>query len=127
MDSSPKFWQTLLLMQLAVMAIVITSAYLGMPVIEYKKYDVLMHFLLFGSTSYLAYRASNRRKEVFFTRFILPFWPVVILLLSCFEECLQLLSTHRTFSLLDMSSNIIGVCFFYLMDELWLRWSFANK
>lgn len=122
-----KFWQILLTIHLFAMVLVVTSAYIGKPVVHYKEYDFYMHFILFGTTSYLAYRASNRRKEVFFNKLIMPFWPTLILLFSCVEETLQIFSEHRTFSLMDMISNVLGILAFYALDTLWMRWSFANK
>ena len=118
--NSPKIWRWLLGLQLLVMLIIMSTAYMGKPIVEYKGYDLYLHFLLFGFTSYLAYRASNRKK-IAFTYAILPFWPLIFLLFSCTEECLQAFSSHRTFSLLDMSANILGITSFYLIDRFWIQ------
>jgi len=114
-----KIWRALFFLQLTLMLIVMISSYMGTPILEYKGFDLYLHFILFGLTSYLAYRASKRKKITVYT-WQLPLWPLTFLILSCTEECLQALSIHRTFSLLDMSANIIGILSFYLIDT-WLE------
>ncbi|MGB0522053.1 MAG: hypothetical protein ACPGJS_03795 [Flammeovirgaceae bacterium] len=126
MDSNLSFWRILMAFQLTALLIVMGSAYIGTPVVHYKQYDFYVHFLLFGITSYLAHRASNRKKTLFF-KVVLPVWPVIFIVLSCLEESLQLLSEHRTFSLFDMLGNVFGITFFSVLDNLWLKWTMSNE
>lgn len=119
-NNSLHIWRWLLSLQVLVMLIVMISSYMGKPIVEYKGYDLYLHFLLFGITSYLAYRASDRKK-IDVKGFNLPLWPFIFLVFSCTEECLQTLSSHRTFSLLDMAANILGIISFYLIDRFWIQ------
>ena len=120
MNDSIKIWRLLLTLQISMMLVAMITAYIGQPIVRYKGYDLYLHFLLFGSLSYLAYRASNR-KMLHLSYGVLPLWPILFLLFSCTEECLQAFSSYRTFSLLDMSANVLGIISFYLADRFWFQ------
>ena len=126
MTNNLKIWRILLLLQLLAMVVVITSAYLGHPLVYYKEFDFYTHFALFGFTSYLAYRSSNRKK-VYFLNILWPLWPMMFLVISSLEEGLQSFSIHRTFSMWDMAGNFLGIICFYLIDTWLLNYNLANR
>lgn len=79
--------------------------------------DKLAHFLLFGWLTYLlSFAIRHRTIQVVTIR--LPLAPVILLVATFMEECSQIVLESRTFSLLDMLANILGVaCFGYIANS----------
>lgn len=73
--------------------------------------DKLGHFFLYGLLTYLmSFALRQRRFKLLNIR--IPLAPFIMLIATFMEECSQIMQEFRTFSLLDMLANIIGVvCF----------------
>ena len=73
--------------------------------------DKAGHFFLFGLLTYLLNFAMKHRSFKLMTIRI-PMAPVIMLIATFIEECSQISQEFRTFSLLDMLANALGiVCF----------------
>ncbi len=73
--------------------------------------DKLGHFFLYGLLTYLMSFALKHRSIKLMTIRI-PMAPVIMLIATFMEECSQITQEFRTFSLLDMLANAVGiVCF----------------
>ncbi|MFH2095090.1 MAG: VanZ family protein [Bacteroidota bacterium] len=111
-----RIWRVLLFAYLIILLCISLSAYFDLlPEILNKipNYDIIMHFILLGFAGYLSHRALNRR---FWLNGWIPAGPVIVSLLSVVEECSQMLSPVRSFSLQDMLANLSGIAIFYLAD-----------
>ena len=76
--------------------------------------DKLGHFFLYGLLTYLLSFALKHRSFQLMTIRI-PLAPLIMLIATFMEECSQISQEFRTFSLLDMLANTIGVvCFGFL-------------
>lgn len=82
-------------------------------------YDVYGHFILYGIASFLSHLALGGRKIVIY-RFFLPLGPFLFAIVTVAEEIMQTHFPTRTFSLLDLSSSLIGIIIFYYLAELWI-------
>ena len=96
------------------------SAYLKIIPSEIKQfpyYDTILHFLLMGFSAFLGHLAFNKRKISIFN-FSLPLVPIIISFFVLFEECLQILSPHRSFDLVDLAADFIGIVLFTCLAEI---------
>ena len=73
--------------------------------------DKAGHFFLYGLLTYLlSFALKHRSLQLMAIR--IPLAPVIMLIATFMEECSQISQEFRTFSLLDMLANAIGiVCF----------------
>lgn len=111
-----KNWAIACCCYFAVLLAIILFADLGMlPVRELSKiphYDTIGHFFLYGIASYLSYRALRKRAIAIFG-YNLPLGPAIFTIFTIFEEVLQAILPHRTFSLLDLGASFLGIVVFY--------------
>lgn len=76
-----------------------------------KHADKVAHFLLFGLLTYLlSFALRHKRIKLMTIRISLA--PVIMLIATFVEECSQIGLESRTFSLLDMLANLVGVLYF---------------
>jgi VanZ family protein len=73
--------------------------------------DKLGHFMLYGTLSLLAVIAVTD-KYLLVNKFRIPIGAIIVLLIAIAEELTQLFLSQRTFDLLDISANIVGVFIF---------------
>ena len=73
--------------------------------------DKAGHFFLYGLLTYLlSFALKHRSLQLMAIR--IPLAPVIMLIATFMEECSQISQEFRTFSLLDMLANAMGiVCF----------------
>lgn len=99
---------------MAFLALIIGLAYgdvLSERMIYFPGYDLVGHFLLMGFAAFLLHLALNRRK-VPVGRWALPAAVLWLAPISALEEAAQMLSPVRTFSWLDLLSNVAGILLF---------------
>lgn len=73
--------------------------------------DKLGHFFLYGLLTYLL-SIALKHKSIQLMTIRIRLAPVIMLLATFMEECSQIMQQFRTFSLLDMLANAVGVlCF----------------
>ncbi|BAY81363.1 hypothetical protein NIES267_08390 [Calothrix parasitica NIES-267] len=97
------------------------SAYLKMIPNEIERfpyYDTILHFLLMGFSAFLGHLAFNKRK-INILNIPLPLVPIIISIVVLIEECLQMLSPHRSFDLVDLAADFSGIVLFTLLAEMW--------
>ncbi|NLG49109.1 MAG: VanZ family protein [Chloroflexi bacterium] len=114
---SPR-WAAAFVAYLLVLAAIVWLAYLRLIPTELGYipfYDTIGHFGLLGSAAYLSHRALNRR-AVRVWRWRLPVGPMLVAALAFGEECSQMFSPYRTFSLSDMLADLGGILFFLWLD-----------
>ena len=95
------------------------SAYLKIIPNEIERfpyYDTILHFLLMGFSAFLGHLAFNKRKIDIFN-IPVPFVPIVISIIVLIEECLQMFSPHRSFDLVDLAADFLGIVFFTFLAE----------
>lgn len=114
-----KRWTWYFILYLFFCAVIAVNAYRnGLPaelsVIPY--YDTMAHFLLIGWLGFLAHKAVNEH-SLTVKNFSIALGPLVIAFLSIMDESCQTLSPNRTFSLLDLSMNLSGILFFYIVNQ----------
>lgn len=79
--------------------------------------DKMMHFLLIGTITLLVNLSLRLRiVKMFGIKILLG--TVVIFCLTTLEECSQMFLPNRSFDLLDMSANILGIIVFSLFALL---------
>ena len=91
-------------------------AYLKILPPQLAVYDKLGHFILLGFASFLSHQALGRRM-VGAIAFLIPLGPLLVTFFSLIDECLQILSSARSFSLIDLGANWIGIWVFYWLGE----------
>ncbi|MEL6459925.1 MAG: VanZ family protein [Cyanobacteria bacterium J06621_15] len=97
------------------------SAYLKIIPNEIERfpyYDTILHFILMGFSAFLGHLAFNKRKINIFT-IPLPLVPIIISIVVLIEECLQIFSPNRSFDLVDLAADFLGIVFFTLLAEKW--------
>lgn len=115
-----KKWAIACSCYLAVLLAIMLFADLGMlPVQELSKipnYDIIGHFFLYGIASYLSHRALAKR-AIGIIGYPFPLGPTIFSIFTVFEELLQQILPHRTFSLLDLGASLLGIVVFYGIGE----------
>lgn len=87
--------------------------------------DKLGHFFLYGLLTYLmSFALRQRRFKLLHIR--IPLAPIIMLIGTFMEECSQIMQEFRTFSLLDMLANIIGIMCFWSL-AIWSSKSKSSK
>ena len=82
--------------------------------------DKVAHFLLFGLLTYsLSFAIKHRRLKLMTIN--IPLAPIIMLAATFMEECSQIVLESRTFSLLDMFANVLGVTCFGFMALAFTR------
>jgi len=71
-------------------------------------YDYIGHFILYGIWAYL-FAWVLPKKAISISTFYIPWGIVVVMVITIIEECLQSLSTVRTFSLNDLGFSLMGI------------------
>ncbi|MDI9639555.1 VanZ family protein [Oscillatoria amoena NRMC-F 0135] len=105
------FWLYFLLLVL-----ISVGAYLQALPENLTQQDKLGHFILLGLAGFLGHQALGRR-SISVLRVMLPLGPSLATVFSTIDEFLQLLSTTRSFDLVDLWSNWIGIWLFYAVAE----------
>ena len=80
-------------------------------------YDSIGHFVLYGIWFYLLHRAL-RYKSVTILKLDVPIAFLILFPIVALEEFAQALASTRTFSLIDLLWDFVGMCLF---------WFLANK
>jgi VanZ family protein len=112
-------------LQLAVIIIALHTAYLGIMPLQWLRWpfaDKTMHALLIGGAGFWlniwlngrAWRAGA---------LALPIGIAITFGIALIEEFLQLLSPKRTFDLLDLAFDVIGLCLAWMLS----RWLLARR
>lgn len=123
MKRSQKPWQIACFLYFLLLLLIVITADLGnLPYSLLEQipfYDVYGHFILYGIASFLTHLAWGGKKIVIYPLFF-PLGPFVFTLVTITEEIMQQYFPKRTFSLLDLSSSLIGIILFYYLAELWI-------
>lgn len=108
------FWISLVLF----FAIIFVAYFNMLPYQEFtQKHDKILHFLVFGGVGWLGFRAFPKKYR--FQYFSIPAFPFWLAVFSIAEEFMQKFYPHRTFSMMDLLANFLGIGCFYLIDK-WL-------
>jgi hypothetical protein len=122
---SQKPWQIACFLYFLLLLLIVITADMGnLPYDLLGKiphYDVYGHFILYGIASFLSHLALGGRKIVI-DQIFLPLGPFLFAIVTIAEEIMQTLFPTRTFSLLDLSSSLIGIILFYYLAELWISY-----
>ncbi|MGB7444821.1 MAG: hypothetical protein WA919_27450 [Coleofasciculaceae cyanobacterium] len=112
-----KFWAIVFVAYFLMLLTISLLAYLGVlptQIAAIPYYDKALHFILVGSSSYIGQKAlGGWGLKINTLPFIIPLMPISITVFAAVDESLQILSPIRSFSLLDMSANLMGIWFFY--------------
>ncbi|HXE41459.1 MAG TPA: VanZ family protein [Candidatus Baltobacteraceae bacterium] len=87
--------------------------------------DKAGHFLLFGTLSFLANLLSRAAKINLFGITAMK-GSAIVLSIVTLEECSQLFFKSRTFDLLDLTADVLGIWFFSNLAARYLRWKSAK-
>ncbi|WP_204105442.1 MULTISPECIES: hypothetical protein [Spirulina sp. CCY15215] len=79
-------------------------------------HDLLGHFILYGTASYLGDRVLLGRKLTIIG-YRIPLFALIFGILTVVEEYLQSFSPYRTFSLLDMTASVLGILVGYWFSK----------
>lgn len=112
-------WKIILFAYTFLLLIIFLLAYLGLIPTEIKFipfYDSIGHFLLYGTWGYLFGRVFTEMLEIGLLKISMGVFAVY--LIAILEECLQPLSSLRTFSLFDLGWGILGIFFAYIILRL---------
>lgn len=82
--------------------------------------DKIGHFFLFGMLAYLL-NVAARLYKVRFGKLNIYFAPLIVLGFAVTEEFSQILFPTRTFDLIDMLFDVLGIVSFTLVSHLWHR------
>jgi VanZ family protein len=111
-------WRGAFAVYLAILALIIVLAYLGLIPTEIAYipyYDTIGHFALLGIASYLLHRALDRRAWPI-GNIRVPAGPLIVAAVALVEESAQSLSPIRTFSLFDYAADLVGIWGAYWLD-----------
>ena len=115
-------WRWLLWPQVAVVILVTQMAYMVMlplTLLDWPYSDKVLHFSLFGMVAFwLNLWTGGKKVHVF--GMALPLAIVIPLSLAFTEECLQQFSPVRTFDLVDLTGDALGMCTLWWMSERFL-------
>lgn len=84
-------------------------------------YDSVGHFLLFGTLGLIAHYSFDRKLVRVFGR-DLPIGPTLVTAYAIIDESLQVLSSSRTFDLVDLFWGIFGIVVFIAVAKLAREW-----
>lgn len=102
------------------------AAYLQALPGSLTQHDKLGHFILLGLAGFLSHQALGRR--ILKTPWLsLPLGPCLVTGFSLIDEFLQLFSSTRSFDLVDLWSNWIGIWLFYAIAETLRRFKVSQK
>ncbi len=79
-------------------------------------YDSLGHFVLYGTWGYLFGKVFSKILQIGSLK--IPTGIFIVTIIAITEECLQSLSSVRTFSLFDLGWGILGIFFAYILLKL---------
>ncbi len=113
---SQKSWIVIFWLYVLILVIISACAYWQLLPASLTANDKLGHFILLGTAGFFSHQALNHRmlKTALFP---LPLGPVLVSLVSAIDEFLQIGSTVRSFDLVDLSANLIGIWLFYAIAE----------
>ena len=83
-------------------------------------HDLLGHFILYGTASYLGDRVLRGRKLTIIG-YRIPLFALIFGIITVGEEYLQSFSPYRTFSWLDMTASLLGLLVGYWFAQRELR------
>lgn len=123
-QDGPIQWGWLLWLQIAVALLVTQMAYLGIlpyRLLDWPMADKVLHFLLIGSIAFwLNLWLNGRSLSPGYAN--IPLAIVVPFSLALAEEGLQSFSPLRTASLLDLSSDLLGLLVFWWLSRKLIAW-----
>ncbi|MEZ4663337.1 MAG: VanZ family protein [Caldilineaceae bacterium] len=112
-------WRWLLWPQVAVVILATQMAYMAMlplALLEWPFADKVLHFLLFGMVAFWLNLWMDGKKVRTYG-IAVPLAILIPLSLAFTEECLQSLSPVRTFDLMDLSGDVLGMYTFWWISE----------
>lgn len=118
-----RFWIIGFWLYLGILMIIIISAYLKILPVKSSTipfYDTLGDFILIGIAAFLSHLALKKRR-ISYLNISLPLAPILVMILTVTEECLQILSPYRTFDLIDLASDFCGIVLFTWLAEKFIR------
>jgi VanZ family protein len=83
--------------------------------------DKVGHVVLFGILSFLANLLAGSR-TIQFAMFSVLKWSAILMLLVALEECSQVFFRSRTFDLLDLASDALGIWLFGRLAVAYLNY-----
>jgi VanZ family protein len=113
------FWILAFWFYLGILLVIIISAYLKVIPVKLSTipfYDTIGHFVLIGIAAFLSHLALKKRKVNVFN-FTVPLAPILVCLFTMLEEFLQILSPNRTFDVVDLTADFIGIILFTWLAE----------
>jgi VanZ family protein len=116
---SHRLWIFAFWLYLGILMAIIISAYLKILPVKSSTipfYDTVGHFILIGIAAFLSHLALNKRR-ISYLNISLPLAPILVILFTVTEECLQILSPYRIFDLIDLASDFCGVVLFTWLAE----------
>lgn len=114
--SSNRGWAIAFWLYFLILLAIFVGAYLKVLPPQLTVYDKLGHFILLGIASFLSHQVLGRR-TVKALAFRVPIGPLLVTFFSLIDEGLQVLSSARSFSLIDLGANWIGIWVFYWVGE----------
>lgn len=115
-NSRNKGWIIAFWLYFLLLVFISVSAYLKILPPVLTNYDKLGHFILLGIAGFLSHQALGR-KTIATIGIKIPLGPLLVTIFSLIDEYLQMLSPARSFSLIDLGANWIGIWFFYWIGE----------
>lgn len=103
-------WKFFLFIYTSLFFLIFISAYLGLIPTEIKNipfYDSIGHFVLYGILGYLSGKVFTKVFKIGIFKVHISI--VLVAIIAILEECLQLLSPLRTFSIFDLGWGLLGI------------------
>ncbi len=114
-----KHWIFAFWVYLGILIVIIISAYLKILPVKSSTipfYDTIGHCVLIGLAAFFGHLALNKRRfDIFLIS--LPLAPILVGVFTFIEECLQKLSPNRTFDLMDLAADLVGIIIFTWLAE----------
>ncbi|MBP0013369.1 MAG: VanZ family protein [Roseofilum sp. SBFL] len=88
------------------------AAYLRWIPARVADYDKFGHLFLIGTAGILSHQALGERM-IQLGKISLPLGPILVTVFSFIDETLQIFSPARSYSLIDLMANWIGIWMFY--------------
>ena len=117
-------WRWLLWPQIALALVITLMAYLGyLPwwLLQWPLADKVIHFLLFGAVVFWLNLWLKGRGMQLLGRRVVPVAILFPLAIATLEEGAQFFSPLRSSDLLDLSSDLLGMLFFYWLSTKFIQ------
>lgn len=122
-------WRWLVWPQIAIVVVISQIAYLDLLPVNLLRWplaDKVLHFLLFGAVVFWLNLWLGGRK-VALGRWAVPLAILLALTVATLEEGVQTFSSHRSADLLDLTSDVAGMLFFWWLSQRVSRGSNVAK